>query len=61
VVSAESDRIALPQYGRTLAAAIPGARYEQITAAPHGVIFQKAGQINQMLAQFFESLGARSH
>jgi aminoacrylate hydrolase len=61
VVSAESDRIALPQYGRTLAAAIPGARYEQITAASHGVIFQKAGQINQMLAQFFESLGARSH
>jgi pimeloyl-ACP methyl ester carboxylesterase len=56
VVSAEQDRIALPEYGRTLAEAIPGARYEEVPAASHGVIFQKPDRINAVLARFFNSV-----
>jgi aminoacrylate hydrolase len=53
VLSAEHDPIALPRYGRTLAELIPGAHFEVIKAAAHGVIIHKADQINQRLKQFF--------
>lgn len=56
VLSAEHDRIALPQYGRMLAGAIPGSRYEEFEAASHGVIFHKPGPINQALEHFFNSV-----
>jgi len=58
VVSGAHDPIALPRHGRTLANLIPGARLELISGAAHGVIIQKAAQINQMLRQFLQSVEA---
>lgn len=52
VVSAEHDPIAPPRYGRRLAELIPGARYEEVPAASHGVTIQKAELINARLAKF---------
>lgn len=49
VVSAEHDRIARPQYGRELAAAIPGASYTECPAAGHAVTIQQAAEVNAML------------
>jgi 3-oxoadipate enol-lactonase len=56
VLSAEHDRIATPLHGRTLADAIPGARFEEFPAASHGVIFQKPTQMNQILERFLNSV-----
>jgi pimeloyl-ACP methyl ester carboxylesterase len=56
VLSAERDPIALPRYGRALAAAIPGARFEELPEASHGVTIQHAAEINDRLRAFFESV-----
>lgn len=56
VLSAEHDRIAPPSYGRKLAEAIPGARYEEFPAASHGVTLHKPGPINQILERFLSSV-----
>lgn len=53
VVSATGDRIALPAYGRGLAAAIPGARLVEIADAGHGVTIQRASQVNALLGAHF--------
>jgi len=53
VISGAHDPIAKPAYGRALAAAIPGARFEEWPDAAHGVIIQQAEQINRRLADFF--------
>src|SRR5690348_212313 len=53
VVSAAQDRIALPQYGRALAQAIPGARYVELPDAAHGVPIQNPASINNLLVQHF--------
>jgi pimeloyl-ACP methyl ester carboxylesterase len=58
VLNAAHDPIALPCHGRMLANLIPGARFELIPDASHGVILQKADQINQMLRQFLQSVEA---
>lgn len=50
VVSAAQDRIALPAFGRQLAAAIPGARYIEIAEAGHAVPIQCADRVNALLA-----------
>jgi pimeloyl-ACP methyl ester carboxylesterase len=55
VVSAALDRIALPQYGRSLAAAVPGAAYVEIPDAGHGVTIQCADRINMLLAAHFQT------
>lgn len=49
VLSAADDRIARPAYGRELAAAIPGARYEELPDAAHGVPIHDAARINDRL------------
>jgi pimeloyl-ACP methyl ester carboxylesterase len=54
VVSAALDRIALPEYGRSLAAAIPGARYVEIEDAAHGVTIHRADVINDLLSEHFQ-------
>jgi aminoacrylate hydrolase len=59
VVSALHDRIALPAYGRQLAAAIPGARYVEIADAGHAVPIQCADQINRLLADHLGATSAR--
>jgi len=55
VMSAELDRIALPAFGRELAAAIPGARFVEIPGAGHGVPIHGAGEVNALLAEHFAS------
>lgn len=49
VLSAEHDRIARPQYGRALAAAVPGARYVEVPGAGHAVTIQSAAAVNGLL------------
>ena len=51
VVSAAHDRIALPTFGRALAAAIPGARYVEIPDGGHGCTIQCAPRVNELLAE----------
>jgi 3-oxoadipate enol-lactonase len=53
VASASEDRIALPQYGLDLAAAIPGSRYVELAGAGHGVTIQRATDVNALLAGHF--------
>jgi aminoacrylate hydrolase len=50
VLSGAEDRIARPVYGRELAAAIPGARYEELAGAAHGVPIHSPSVINDRLA-----------
>ena len=54
--SGAQDPIALPEYGRMLADAIPGAQFELIPGSSHGLTIQKADEINQMLMRFLESV-----
>jgi aminoacrylate hydrolase len=51
VLSAAHDRIARPEYGRALAAAIPGARYVEVPDAGHAVTIQSAAAVNEFLLQ----------
>jgi pimeloyl-ACP methyl ester carboxylesterase len=53
VLSAERDRIAQPRFGRDLAAAIPGARYEEVPDAAHGVPIASPTLVNERLAAHF--------
>jgi len=59
VVSAQEDKIALPKYGRQLAEKIPGARFELLEAASHGVIIDQASRVNQFLVQFLSDAERR--
>lgn len=54
VVSATEDRIARPEYGRRLAAAIPGARYVEIPGS-HAVTVHDATRINALLLDHLEA------
>jgi len=49
VVTGAEDRIALPAYGRKLAAAIPGARYVELAKSGHAVPIESPALINRML------------
>jgi aminoacrylate hydrolase len=60
VASAAGDRIALPAYGRALAAAIPGSRFVEIPEAGHGVTIQRASTINALLSEHFAAETARA-
>ena len=53
VISAELDRIALPSFGRELAAAIPGARFVELAGAGHGVPIHAPDEVNALLADHF--------
>ena len=56
VASAELDRIALPAFGRELAAAIPGARFVELPGAGHGVPIHAASEVNDLLARHFAAV-----
>jgi aminoacrylate hydrolase len=58
VVSGSVDRIALPAYGRALAAAIPGARYVEVNGGAHGVTIHSATIINDLLSTHFDAAEA---
>jgi pimeloyl-ACP methyl ester carboxylesterase len=49
VMSGEHDRLALPTYGRAIASAIPGARYEEIRGAAHGAPITHAAAVNALI------------
>ena len=51
VLSAEHDRIARPEYGRALAAAIRGSTYTEIRHAGHAVTIQCADAVNALLTR----------
>ncbi|MGC4089517.1 MAG: alpha/beta hydrolase [Polyangiaceae bacterium] len=55
VVSASLDRVAPVAQGRALAKAIPGARYEEIADAAHGVTIQRASDVNALLTAHFDA------
>lgn len=59
VVSAEQDRIAPPEYGRAIAAAIPGARYVELSDAAHGVTIHSAERINELLLEHLDIVESR--
>ena len=56
VMSAEHDRIARPEYGRALAAAIPHAAFTECTGAGHAVTIQCADDVNAILLHHLESV-----
>jgi aminoacrylate hydrolase len=56
VISAELDRIALPSFGRELAAAIPGARFVELPGAGHGVPIHDPEMVNGLLAEHFAAV-----
>ena len=51
VMSGEQDRIAKPEYGRALAATIPGAAYVEVGYAAHAVPIESPWIINRLLAK----------
>jgi len=53
VASAEHDPIAPPDYGRALAAAIPGSRYVEFRGAAHGVVLEWPDRVNGLLLEHF--------
>jgi pimeloyl-ACP methyl ester carboxylesterase len=59
VMSAEHDPIALPNYGRMLAERIPGAQFELVSAASHGVTIQKSGEVSERLHRWLMGVEAQ--
>jgi len=51
VMSGGQDRIAKPEYGRALAAAIPGAAYVEVAHAAHAVPIESPEIVNRLLAE----------
>ncbi|HVT09165.1 MAG TPA: alpha/beta fold hydrolase [Polyangia bacterium] len=58
VLTGADDRIARPAYGRELASLIPGARYEELPDAAHGLTIHRAADINRRLDEHFRSAPA---
>lgn len=62
VLSAQHDLIARPEYGRALAAAVPGSRFVELPGAGHAVTIQCAGHVNAILLEHLSpSATARTH
>lgn len=59
VMSAEQDRIARPEYGRALGAAIPGSTFIEYPAAGHAATIQCAAQVNDLLLRHLSAVGDR--
>jgi pimeloyl-ACP methyl ester carboxylesterase len=58
VLSGGEDPIALPEHGRSLAAAIPGARHVVWEGASHGLTIALADRTNAILADHFDRVGS---
>jgi pimeloyl-ACP methyl ester carboxylesterase len=56
VLSGEQDPIALPRYGKMLADAIPGARFEVMAATSHGMTIQKPDEVARRLKTFMDAI-----
>jgi pimeloyl-ACP methyl ester carboxylesterase len=59
VVSAQHDRIAKPEFGKTLADGIPGSRYVLLEDALHGVSIHGAEMVNRLLLDHMERVEKR--
>jgi len=55
VMSGELDRIARPESGRALAAAIPGARYVELTGAGHAIPAYRPEVVNRPLIEHLDA------
>lgn len=55
VVSAAEDPIALPEYGRQLADAIPNSKFILMEDSSHGVVLERPTDINRLLLDHFTS------
>jgi pimeloyl-ACP methyl ester carboxylesterase len=55
VLSATQDLIARPEYGRALAAAIPGAQYIEVADGGHAVTIQCADAVNARLIRHLDA------
>jgi len=53
VANAKEDPIALPEFGRDLAANIPNARFILLENASHGIVLERPEEINQLLLDHF--------
>jgi pimeloyl-ACP methyl ester carboxylesterase len=60
VIAAAEDPIALPRYGRELARLLPGARFEEIPGASHGVPLHLPALINDRLRSHIREAGELS-
>ncbi|MGE3311094.1 MAG: alpha/beta fold hydrolase [Limisphaerales bacterium] len=60
VASAELDPIAPPEFGRRLADAIPGARFESFAGVSHAVTLHQPERINQALLAFLRGVESRA-
>ena len=58
VVSASQDLIARAEYGRALAAAIPGSTYFEVRDAGHAVTIQCAHEVNVILARHLDGISS---
>lgn len=54
IVSGERDRIALPSYGRRLAAFIPGSIHIELANVAHAVPIESPGLINRLLLEHID-------
>jgi pimeloyl-ACP methyl ester carboxylesterase len=54
VLWGEADRVVAPDYGRSFAAAIPGARFETIEAAGHFPHLEQPGALARRILDFVE-------
>ena len=54
VLTAQSDPIALPTYGRRLTERISGSRYVEMRGASHGVTIQMPERVNDLLRLHFD-------
>jgi pimeloyl-ACP methyl ester carboxylesterase len=57
VVAGKQDRTALPEHGRKLASAIPGASYLELENEGHAVPIESAALINRLLAEHMTEAG----
>jgi pimeloyl-ACP methyl ester carboxylesterase len=56
-ITGEEDVVFPPLLAPALAASMPHARVEQVTAAGHSVYFERAGVFNRLVEEFFTTAG----
>ncbi|MCX5046431.1 alpha/beta hydrolase [Aldersonia sp. NBC_00410] len=57
VIGFADDRMAPPAYGREVAHAIPGARYEEIANCGHYGYLEQPDEVNRLLVDFLSGVG----